>query len=80
MILLDETKSGSNKIISLFNINELNQLQMETLSVFTTYSFVQGPLSQTSSLLKRFEKDTGVCLARMICKNILIITFIIIFN
>lgn len=78
MILLDETQSGSNKIISLFNINELNQMQ--TLPVFTTYSFVQDPLSQASSLLKRFEKDTGVCLARMICKNILITTFIIIFN
>lgn len=78
MILLDETQSGSNKIISLFNINELNQ--METLPVFTTYSFVQGPLSQASSLLKRFEKDTGVCLARVICKSILIITVIIIFN
>lgn len=52
---------------------------MKTLSVFTTYSCVQYPLSQALSMLKRFEKDTGVCLARMICKNILFITFIIIF-
>lgn len=52
---------------------------MKTLSVFTTYSCVQYPLSQALSMLKRFEKDTGVCLARMICKNILLLLLLLFF-